>query len=380
MILLYHFLICKNVNHFIELPEIPAIIFSLKGEMIMQKFIDLRSDTVTQPTEEMREAMKNAEVGDDVYHDDPTVNCLEVLAAETMGKEAAMFVPSGTMGNQVSVMTHTQPGNEIIAGLQSHIIHYEGGAAARISGVGYALVDNPNHFIYPNDVYRLMRPADDPHFPKTSLLCLENALCDGNVVPLADMQAVSGTARDLGLKIHLDGARIFNAAIALGIKVTDLAACADSVMFCISKGLCAPIGSLVCGTRDFISRARINRKILGGGMRQAGVLAACGIVALKKMTKRLYEDHENARYLGDLLAEFPGISVDKDRIKINMVFWKTSNPAFCSDDFVAFMLKRNIKIYGILVDEYRFVTSNDISRTDIQQVVQAVKAYIESIS
>ena len=346
----------------------------------MQKIIDLRSDTVTMPTEEMREAMKKAEVGDDVYHDDPTVNRLEALAAEMTGKEAAMFVPSGTMGNQVSVMTHTQPGNEIIAGLQSHVIHYEGGAAARISGVGYALVDNANHFIYPGDVRRLMRPAGDPHFPKTSLLCLENALCDGNVVPLADMQTVSKTARELGLKVHLDGARIFNAALALGIKAADLAACADSVMFCVSKGLCAPVGSLVCGTGDFINRARINRKILGGGMRQAGVLAACGIVALEKMTKRLHEDHENARYLGDRLAELSGISVDKERIKINMVFWKSSNPAFRSDDFTAFMFKRNIKIYGILGDEYRFVTSNDVSRSDIDEVIQGIKAYLAQIT
>jgi threonine aldolase len=346
----------------------------------MHTFIDLRSDTVTRPTGEMREAMQKAEVGDDVYHDDPTVNRLEALAAEMMGKEAAMFVPSGTMGNQVSVMTHTRPGEEIIAGLQSHVIHYEGGAAARISGVGYALVDNPSHFIFPDDVRRLTRPAGDPHFPRTSLLCLENALCDGNVVPLADMRAAASVAHELGLKVHLDGARIFNAALALDTAVTELAACADSVMFCISKGLCAPVGSLVCGTHEFIDRARVNRKILGGGMRQAGVLAACGIVALEKMTKRLREDHENARYLGDRLAEIPGISVDKEKIKINMVFWKPSQPAFRSDDFVAFMLSKNIKVSGTLGDEYRFVTSNDVSRSDIGEVVREVRAYVEKIN
>jgi threonine aldolase len=343
--------------------------------MPMPSFIDLRSDTVTQPTEEMREAMRKAEVGDDVYHDDPTVSRLEALAAERMGKEAAMFVPSGTMGNQVSVMTHTRPGNEIIAGLQSHVIHYEGGAAARLSGVGYALADNPNHFIYPGDVRRLVRPGGDPHFPQTALLCLENALCDGNVVPLEDMRAASDTARSLGLKVHLDGARIFNAALALGVKVTDLAACADSVMFCVSKGLCAPVGSLVCGTEEFIRRARINRKILGGGMRQAGVLAACGIVALEKMTRRLHEDHENARYLGDRLAGLPGVSVDKERIRINMVFWKSSNPAFKSDNFVSFMGRKNIKVSGSLTDEYRFVTSNDVSRDDIDRVIQGIEEY-----
>jgi threonine aldolase len=347
---------------------------------MMKKFIDLRSDTVTMPTNEMREAMKTAEVGDDVYQDDPTIIRLQEMSAEMLGKEAALFLPSGVMGNQVSIMSHTQPGNEMIAGVNSHIIHYEGGAPAKLSGVGYALVDNPNSFIYPDDVRRLMRPSGNVHFPKTSLLCLENALCNGNVVPLADMQAVSKTAWDLGLKIHLDGARIFNAAVALGIDAAQLAACADSVMFCISKGLCAPVGSLVCGTKDFISLARINRKILGGGMRQAGVLAACGIISLEKMTKRLHEDHENARFLGDLLAELPGVTVDKSKIKINMVFWKCANPAFCSDDFAAFMLKRNIKISGIIVDEYRFVTSNDISRSNVEEVIQGVKAYIESIS
>ncbi|MDR1970814.1 MAG: aminotransferase class I/II-fold pyridoxal phosphate-dependent enzyme, partial [Treponema sp.] len=258
----------------------------------MEQYVDLRSDTVTQPTAEMREAMAAAEVGDDVYGDDPTMNRLEALAAKTMGKEAALFVSSGTQGNQVSLMTHTRPGDELIAGLASHVIHYEGGAAARLSLLGYAPVDNGDHRIYADDVRRLVRPAGDPHFPRTSLLCLENALCDGTAVPLDLMRSASEAARALGLKVHLDGARIFNAALALGVPVTELAACADSVMFCVSKGLCAPVGSLVCGSREFIDRARGNRKILGGGMRQAGVLAACGIIALEKMTGRLREDHE----------------------------------------------------------------------------------------
>lgn len=345
----------------------------------MQKFIDLRSDTVTLPTDEMREAMRNAEVGDDVYHDDPTVNRLEAMAADMMGKEAAMYVPSGTMGNQVCIMTHTQPGNEIIASPANHVIHYEGGAAARISGVGYALADNPNNFLYPADIRRLARPAGDPHFPRTALVCLENPLCNGNVVPLADLKAAADTAHGLGIKVHLDGARIFNAALALGVKAADIASCADSVMFCVSKGLCAPVGSLVCGTGEFIGRARGNRKILGGGMRQAGVLAACGIIALEKMTTRLHEDHENARYLGNRLEEIPGITVMKERLKINMVFWKTSNPHFNSDAFVEFMRTRNIRVSGILVDEYRFVTSNDVSRENIDTVIGAIKDYIAGI-
>ncbi|MDL2228826.1 threonine aldolase [Treponema sp. OttesenSCG-928-L16] len=345
----------------------------------MSDFIDLRSDTVTQPTEEMRLAMKNAEVGDDVYGDDPTINRLEALAAEMTGKEAALFVASGTMGNQLCVMTHTSPGNEIIAGLQSHVIHYEGGAAARLSGVGYALVDNPDHFIYSEDVRRLMRPAGDPHFPKTRLLCLENALCDGNVVPMDIMRDSSNAARELGLKIHLDGARIFNAALALGVEAKDIASCADSVMFCISKGLCSPVGSLICGTEDFIQRARMNRKILGGGMRQAGVLAACGLVSLEKMTQRLGEDHENARYLGDRLAEIPGITVNKDRIRINMVFWKPEIPGFSQDDFITFMFKNHIKVSGRSGDVYRFVTSNDVPRSAVDRTIEVLKAYIREL-
>jgi threonine aldolase len=210
-------------------------------------------------------------------------------------------------------------------------------------------------------------------------VCLENPLCDGNVVPLADLKAAAGTAHELGIKVHLDGARIFNAALALGVKAADIASCADSVMFCVSKGLCAPVGSLVCGTAEFVGRARINRKILGGGMRQAGVLAACGIVALEKMTKRLHEDHENARYLGDRLEEISGITVMRERLKINMVFWKISNPGFNSDAFVEFMNKRDIKVYGILVDEYRFVTSNDVSKENIDTVIAALREYIAGI-
>jgi threonine aldolase len=342
----------------------------------MDRYIDLRSDTVTQPTGEMREAMAKAEVGDDVYGDDPTMNRLEELAARILGKEAALFVPSGTMGNQLCVMTHIQPGNEMIAGAASHIVHYEAGAAAKLSGAAYALVDNPDHFIYARDVRRLARPSGNVHYPKTALLCLENALCDGNVVPLEEMRAASDTARDLGLAVHLDGARIFNAALALKIPASSIAACADSVMFCVSKGLCAPIGSLVCGSADFVEKARYNRKILGGGLRQAGVLAACGIIALEKMTGRLAADHENARFLGDRLSEIPGIRVNREKIRINMVFWKTEIPGFDGGGFVNFMLKRRIKIGDASGGEYRFVTHNDVSREDIDTVITALREYI----
>ena len=217
----------------------------------MQTYIDLRSDTVTQPTEEMRLAMQNAEVGDDVYGDDPTVNRLEKLAAEIIGKEAALFVPTGTMGNQIAIMTHTRNGDEMIAGAGSHIIRYEGGGAARLSGVGAALVNNPNQYIYPGDVESLIRPKGDVHFPPTRLLCLENALCNGNVVPLDIFNQSCAVAHQHGLAVHLDGARIFNAALALGVDARDIAANVDSVMFCLSKGLSAPIGSMLADIVKF---------------------------------------------------------------------------------------------------------------------------------
>jgi threonine aldolase len=324
--------------------------------------------------------MAGAEVGDDVYGDDPTVKRLEALAAQVLGKEAALFVSSGTQGNQVGIMTHSRLGDEIIAGVQSHIIHYEAGAAARISGVGYALVDNPDHVLYSDDVRRLVRPKNI-HFPHTGLLCLENALCNGTVVPLNTMRAASEAAWELGLKVHLDGARIFNAALTLGVQPRELAACADSVMFCVSKGLCAPVGSLLCGTEEFIERARGNRKVLGGGMRQAGILAAAGIIAIEKMTKRLGEDHENAQYLGKKLAEIPGVKVNEEKIQINMVFWEVSVPLFNSADFVSFLAARSIKASGDSREGlYRMVTHNGVSRGDLDTVVEAVRSYINTLA
>ncbi|MDR0399638.1 MAG: threonine aldolase [Treponema sp.] len=343
--------------------------------------IDLRSDTVTLPTAEMREAMAAAELGDDVYGDDPTMNRLTELAARTLGKEAALFVPSGTMGNQLCIMTHTRPGNEIIVGAASHIVCHEAGAAARLSGAAYALVDNPDHQIHAADVRRLVRPGGNVHYPATALLCLENALGDGNVVPLEEMRAAAGAAHERGLKVHLDGARIFNAALALGVPVRDIAACADSVMFCVSKGLCAPVGSLVCGSAEFVERARYNRKILGGGLRQAGVLAACGIVALEKMTARLAEDHENARLLGEYLAAIPGIQVDREKIRINMVFWSASIPGFDDDAFRAFMERRRVIIgEGGPAGEYRFVTHRGVSREDIGAAAAALRDYVSGLA
>lgn len=342
-------------------------------------WIDLRSDTVTQPTMAMRQAMKDAIVGDDVYGDDPTVNRLEKMAALRMGKEAALFVVSGTMGNQLAVMTHTVPGQEIIANAKCHIIHYECGSPARLSGVGYALSTRPDGTVTAEDVKQLKRPEHDAHFPATGLVCVENALCGGTVVPMDVLQATYKAAHDSHIPVHLDGARIFHAALALGVDAADIAACADSVMFCISKGLCAPVGSLLCGTRQFIGKARANRKALGGGMRQAGVIAACGIVALEDMTGRLQDDHDNAKYLAGRLNELPGIHVDMDKVQINMVFWQTDLKGFLSDDFVAFMDGKGAKVYGILGNEYRFVTSHDTPRHSLDRVIGLMKEYIGTL-
>ncbi len=341
----------------------------------MKQFIDLRSDTVTQPTQAMRRAMYEAEVDDDVYGDDPTINRLENMAAERMGKEAAMFVPSGTMGNQICILTHTQPGDEIITTPYAHIFHYECGAPARLAHVSCAMADHPSQMIEPDDVEKLIRPEGDPHFPHTSLLCVENALCNGDVVPVEQMQALYETAHGHGLHVHLDGARIFNAALALNTSVSALAKYADSVMFCISKGLCAPVGSLVCGSADFIARARRYRKLLGGGMRQAGVLAACGIVALNEMTERLMEDHENAKYLAARINAMPGFTADESRVKINMVFWRAQHPRFSSENFVAFMYDHGVKVYGSLGSEYRYVTHHGIDRKDVDKVMELMALY-----
>lgn len=345
----------------------------------MKPYIDLRSDTVTQPTPAMREAMKDALVGDDVFQDDPSIIALEQLAAKLLGKEAALFFPTGTMANQVSIMTHTTPGDEIIAAQQSHIVHHEIGAAPRFSGVGYALVTREDTTVRAEDIRRLARPKNDFFSPETTLVCLENALSNGAVVPLSIMQEAYAAAFELGIPVHLDGARIFNAAIALSVEAKQIAACADSVMFCISKGLCAPVGSLLCGSHTFVEKARKNRKIMGGGMRQAGVLATCGLIAMQDVLPTLIHDHENAAYLGKLLADIPGIQVQTDKIQINMVFWKTTIPSFSSHNYVAFMMQNNVKILGESSGEYRFVTNRDVQKNDIDKVVQLTKKYIASI-
>jgi threonine aldolase len=336
----------------------------------MMRYIDLRSDTVTMPTDEMRKAMAEASVGDDVYGDDPTINRLEKLAAEKIGKEAAVFVPSGTFGNQLCLLTHTLRGDEVILGRDCHITMHEVGASAVIAGVQLRTLGSRNGMLDPCEVKAAIRPDDDIHYPHTGLICLENAHGMGIAIPLENMKAIKKIAEENNLPVHLDGARIFNAATALGIDAKEIAACADSVMFCLSKGLAAPVGSMVAGTKTFVEKARKNRKLMGGGMRQAGILAAAGIIAIDKMTGRLKEDHENAAYLADRLSRFPGVSVKADRLDIDMVFFEMPETVVPEKKLIDYFFDNGIKISGVEDGEWRFVTNIDVSRKDIDFVLE----------
>ncbi|MGE5629998.1 MAG: low-specificity L-threonine aldolase [Caulobacteraceae bacterium] len=340
------------------------------------RYIDLRSDTVTQPTDEMRKAMAKAIVGDDVYGDDPTMNLLEETAAKMVGKEAALFVPSGTMGNQLAVMTHTRRGNEIIAGKNCHIVQHEVGASAVLSGVQVRTLKSPQDIMDPKDVENAIR-EDDIHCPETGLICMENALASGMVVPLAIMKEIYDVAKKHDIPVHLDGARLFNAATYLNVDAKEITQYTDSVMFCLSKGLCAPVGSMLAGTSRFIERARKNRKLLGGGMRQAGILAAAGLIALEKMTKRLNIDHDNAKYMGKRLVEIPGIKLNQDNIHINMVFFDISGTNISSEALVSGLFAKGIKINGVENGLMRFVTNNDVSRQDIDYTINCMKEIIK---
>ncbi|MDX1357222.1 MAG: GntG family PLP-dependent aldolase [Clostridia bacterium] len=339
------------------------------------KIIDIRSDTVTKPTEEMRMAMYRAEVGDDVCKDDPTVIELEELAAKITGKEAAIFVPSGTFGNQMSLFTHCDRGNEVILDNGCHIVEHEAGASSVIAGVQLRAVDCPEGILSPDDVDSRIRKVLDPHFPKTGLVCIENAHSSGRVISLEKMRAVYEKAREYGIPVHLDGARLFNAAVSLNTKASELAKYCDSVMFCLSKGLGAPVGSMVAGTEDFIAEARYKRKIMGGGMRQAGVLAAPGIIAISKMVKRLPEDHRNAGMLAAMLKDIKGVNVFEDRLDINMVFF-TLDIDVEDNDFVNHFADANIKVYPPEDRVFRFVLNYGVSADDLPLIHDTLKEFM----
>ncbi|WP_430886492.1 low-specificity L-threonine aldolase [Fusibacter sp. JL216-2] len=337
------------------------------------KWIDLRSDTVTIPPMEMKQTMLDAVLGDDVYGDDPTVNALEAYAAEKLGKEAALFVPSGTFGNQLALLTHTRRGDEVILASDAHIMAHEVGAAAVIAGVQLRTFDIEGVCKLPVEKIRGLIREDDIHYPDTGLICLENALGNGSVVSLEDMKAVKSLAEEYNIPLHLDGARLFNAAHALQVDVKELTQLVDSANICLSKGLCAPVGSILVGNKKFIDRARKNRKLMGGGMRQAGVIAAPALYALKEMTDRLTEDHSNAKYMAQKLSEIDSVNVIEDRLAINMVFFTLGQDVIKESILVEKMQDKGIKINGTEDGEYRFVTHHGVTREDIDIVVKVLK-------
>ncbi|MBZ0294287.1 MAG: low-specificity L-threonine aldolase [Anaerolineae bacterium] len=342
--------------------------------------IDLRSDTVSWPTPEMREAMANAVVGDDVYGEDPTVNELQAAAAAMLGKEAALFVTSGTMGNLTAVMTHCQRGDEIILGREAHIFLYEAGGSAALAGVQASTIPvEADGTLNLESIRKAIRPGGNPHFPHTRLVCLENTQGSRAGMPIsAEYTAQVGElAHEHGLKLHIDGARIFNAATALGVDVKALVAPADSISFCLSKGLCAPAGSLLVGSREFIDRAVYTRKILGGGMRQVGVLAAAGLVALRKMTKRLGEDHANACRLAEGLATIPHIEIDPTAVHTNMILFSINDDTPIAPDELVQRLREDHNIviggYSNGRDKIRFVTHYWITPERVDTVLEAMR-------
>lgn len=337
-----------------------------------QRWIDLRSDTVTKPTPAMRRAMAEAEVGDDVYGEDPTVNRLQEKAAALTGKEAALFVPSGSMGNQIAVKVHTQPGDEVLCEASCHIYNIETGTMAAFSGVLPRPVEGPHGVLDPDRAEAAIRPGAY-YLPRTTLLCAENThnLAGGTVMTVAQGEALGAMARRRGLASHLDGARIFNAAAALGVEAKALAAPFDSVMFCISKGLCAPVGSLLCGSKDFVEKARKVRKMMGGGMRQAGILAAAGLVAFEEILPTLAEDHRKAKLLAERLTTVPGFEVDLASLQTNIVMLKLHAPHDGAQ--VGEALKaRGVLCHVISPTQIRFVTHHDLTDEDLQRALEAV--------
>jgi threonine aldolase len=332
------------------------------------RIVDLRSDTITQPTPAMRRAMADAQVGDDVFGEDPTVNQLEQLGAELLGKEAGLFVASGTMGNIISLLVHCVRGEELILGDQSHTFFYEQGGSAGLGGIHPRTV--PNRFdgtMGLDSIEAAIRP-EDIHFPRTRLISLENThtRCYGSPLDVNYMRAVGEIARRYGVKVHVDGARIFNAAVALGVEARDLVSETDSVAFCLSKGLGAPAGSVVCGSRDFIAEARRVRKMLGGGMRQVGILAAAGIVALTQMLDRLADDHANARKLSEGLANIEGLAIDPTRVKTNIVYFEVRRRDTTPQLLLEQLSKTGVRLLATGPNQLRAVTHYHVTSDEIE--------------
>ena len=336
--------------------------------------IDLRSDTVTRPTSAMRRAMAEAEVGDNVYGEDPTVNRLERRAAEIIGKEAAVFVPTGTMGNTIAVKLYTEHGQEVICEARSHVFNYELAMMAWFSGCLARPISSPDGILQWDQIRREIRPLG-PHWAPTGLIEIEDThnMAGGAVYPLEVIRQISDGAHELGVKVHMDGARVFNAAEALGISVREIVKPVDTVMFCLSKALGAPVGSMLAGTGEAIAQGRLYRKRLGGGMRQAGVLAAAGLIALEEHPKLLRRDHENARFLATALARIPGIGIDAPAVQTNIVIFDVSGTGLTPSEFSARLKQRDVLINGINAHQMRIVTHYDVDRAGCQQALEMIE-------
>jgi len=337
--------------------------------------VDLRSDTTTLPTDEMRQAIAESELGDDVFQGDPTVNKLQDLAAQRMGKEAALLVPSGTMANLASILTHCGRGAEVILGNRAHTYKYEKGGISAYGGIHSTQIPNQDDgTMQLEDIRAAIRGIDD-HFPVTKLICLENThnVCSGAPLSVKYTKEVANLARAHNIKLHIDGARIFNAAVAQGVEVQELVEDADSMSFCMSKGLAAPVGSIICGSKDFIDQARGIRKGLGGGMRQAGIIAAAGIVALETMVDRLQEDHTNARLLADGIADLPGVVLDPETIKTNIIYFDMDDTAVESANFLTVLAAKGIQFFDTGPRRFRMVTHYGITAEDILYTIDGFK-------
>ncbi len=337
----------------------------------MKDYIDLRSDTVTKPTPAMRKAMAEAEVGDDVFGEDPTVNALQEKVANLLGKEAAIFVPSGTMANQLSIKSHTQPGDEVVIEASSHPYNFEGGAGAALSGIQFNCLKGVRGILDASQIEEAIRPPDH-HFAVTRLVCLENThnRGGGSICPIEKISEIHRLTKSKGLLLHLDGARLWNASVATGIKAHEYGQCADSVSVCLSKGLGAPIGSLVAGSKPFIDRVHRFRKMFGGGMRQVGIIAAAGIYALDHHLERLKDDHQNAKRLAVGLKELKGVSIDPKYVETNIVIFDVADTGMAGSQVADSMKKEGVLIHALSKTQIRLVTHLDVTAEDIEKALK----------
>lgn len=345
----------------------------------MQKVIDLRRDTITLPTEEMKRFAFQAPLGDSVYGEDPMQNELEALAASLLGKEASIFLPSGTMGNLVALLVHTNRGDEVILEENAHIQTSETGGIGAIAGLTVRTLRGEDGAPDPDDILRAIRPKDI-HYPRTRLICLENThyRYGGIVPPLSKLQAIKRLAEEKGLRVHLDGARLFNASVYLGVPAKDIAACADTVMVSLSKGLGAPVGSILAGPKDLIEKAKWYRKMLGGGMRQTGWLCACGVVALSPQNiARLAEDHANARLLAEKLAEIKGFEVDLSKVQTNFVLLHIRRRNLTAYRFAMLLKEKGVLVTPVSETLVRLVTSKEVTREDVLSAVAIIQEVLE---